>query len=576
MHIFPRQRTIPTDRLSAANPHETMHASRHATPSIAIVGAGPGGLASAILLASSGARVTLYEARTDLGGRTGRWSLTDNNDPSRAYHFDRGPTFFMMPYVLDEIFAAAGRRLADEIELTRLDPMYRLLLGRPGQTPEILDTTQRIHVMAQRLERIEPGAAAAFERFIADNRRKLAAMTPILRSPIRSIFDLVSPSNIPAALTLDPLRSVYAHLGRYFKSDALRLALSFQSKYLGMSPYECPSLFSILPFIEYEYGIWHPKGGCHALIQAMARVARQLGVCIRSDAPVSRILFEGRRAHAITIDSGPHAGTHPHDQVVLNADAPWAIKNLIPSNLRAAQDSDEAIDARKYSCSTFMMYLGVEGEIDLPHHTIYVSASYKENIDDISIRKTLSRDPSLYLCNPARTDPTLAPRGDASLYVLMPTPNTTSNIGWNGERTRLRAQAFEQIHRVIGLPDLERRLRAEKLITPQDWRDMNINHGATFSLAHTLTQMLHRRPQHRMQGVDGVWLVGGGTHPGSGLPVIFLSAQITSKLLCKEVGLRPASHADYSDFSGKDIQPVAPHESQRESISDAATRVSNR
>ncbi|MDX2114255.1 MAG: phytoene desaturase family protein [Planctomycetota bacterium] len=509
--------------------------SQRKSQSVGVIGAGPGGLATAALLAASGLRVRVYEACPEIGGRTSRITLRDGERGGGAYCFDRGPTFFMMPYVLEEIFSAAGDSLASRVELTRLDPMYRLVHGSASGAVRTLDTTQRLPEMARRLEAMEPGAGASFERFMADNRRKLALMEPILRSPIRGVMDLMNWRTMKAGTVINPHQSVYQHLGKYFRTDAVKLSLSFQSKYLGMSPYECPSLFSILPFIEYEYGIWHPTGGCSALMGALAGLVEDLGGEVVTGAPVSRIAFNGRRATGVEV-GGDRGGVFEHDHVVINADAAWAIKKLVPERLRPAELSDACIDAKRYSCSTFMLYLGLEGRTELPHHTIYISGSYKENIDDIAVRGVLSRDPSLYVCNPCVTDPGMAPAGGSALYVLVPTPNCKSGIDWEGEKPRLRRLALEQMERVLGLSGIEGRIRAERLVTPDDWRGSNINFGATFSMAHTLSQMLHKRPHHRLQGVDGVWLAGGGTHPGSGLPVIFLSAQITAKLLCAEAG----------------------------------------
>jgi phytoene desaturase len=187
-----------------------------------------------------------------------------------------------------------------------------------------------------------------------------------------------------------------------------------------------------------------------------------------------------------------------------------------------------------------MLYLGVDGEIELPHHTIYVSRSYERNLADISRNGTLSEDPSMYLCNPSRLDPTMAPRGASSLYVLVPTPNVQpglNQVDWNAEAPAMRERALDQIESVFGIGDIRRRIRAERQVTPLDWQGEAIQFGATFNLAHNLGQMLHRRPQHELQDVEGVWLVGGGTHPGSGLPVIFLSAQTTARMLCRRMGL---------------------------------------
>lgn len=525
-----------------------MHAAKGSNSSVAIIGAGPGGLAAAVLLASSGLRVTLYESQPTLGGRTARVSATGRDG---IYHFDRGPTFFMMPYVLEEVFAAAGKRLRDYVDLTRLDPMYRLLLGRPGKDPITLDTTQDIDLMSRRLAAINPRDGEAFKRFIDDNRAKLHAMESTLRSPQRSVFDLFTLDAMKFAPMLNPHLSVHALLSKYFEDPLVRLSVSFQSKYLGMSPFECPSLFTILPFIEYEYGIWHPRGGCNSLIHAMASLAQELGVEIKLATPVRRVECDGVHAKGVVTDQG----FTPHEHVIINADAAWALKNLVPADARraAAGDaySDDTFANKRYSCSTYMLYLGVKGKVDLPHHTIYVSETYEENLRDITERSRLSDDPSIYVCNPSRTDPTLAPDGNSALYVLVPTPNlqgakgksagggsgaaNNGCIDWSASAPILRERALDQIERRF-VPDIRSRIDAEVQLTPDDWRNANIQFGATFNLAHSLDQMLFRRPQNKLKGFDNLYLVGGGTHPGSGLPTIFLSAHIASRMLCREIG----------------------------------------
>ncbi|MFN0011339.1 MAG: phytoene desaturase family protein [Phycisphaerales bacterium] len=516
-------------------------ASDNPSTSIAVIGAGPGGLAAAMLLAGRGLSVTIYEAAPVVGGRTSRVSLGD-------FHFDRGPTFFLMPYVLEEVFAATGRRLRDYADLTRLDPMYRLVVGQREAAPITLDTTQGVAEMARRVGAIDARDGERFESFMHEHRRKLAAFTPVLRKGFSGLRDLLDTNLLKAGPWLNPHRSVHSLLGRTFRNPATRLALSFQSKYLGMSPYNCPSLFTILPFIEYEYGIWHPRGGCNALMQGMARACEEMGVVIRTDAPVEGIEFEGSRAVGVRV-----AGVvHRHEQVVINADAAWALKNLIPESLRQTAAggaalgihfgasppyTDARLDKLKYSCSTFMLYLGLRTKLDLPHHTICVSSRYDENLADIGEGR-LSDDPSFYICNPSRTDPTLAPAGCSSLYVLVPTPNCREGAGidWREAVPHLRAAALARIRGLTGL-DIEPHIACEQVTTPRDWQAGNIQFGATFNLAHGLDQMLHLRPRHEVPGMEGVWLVGGGTHPGSGLPVIFLSAQITARKLCAKLGV---------------------------------------
>ncbi len=488
-------------------------------------------------MAASGLRVTLYEAGPAVGGRCGAVQ-------AGGYRFDKGPTFFMMPYVLDEVFRAAGRRLEDYAELTRLDPMYRLIVGKAGGA-DVLDATQDLGEMARRIARLHPRDGASFLAFIEHNRAKLRHSEPILRHPMTGPLSLFGPGTwrdtLKVAPLLRPHQTVYQLLSKYFRHPAVRLAMGFQSKYLGMSPYECPSLFTILPFIEYEYGVWHPTGGCSALSRAMAELAGELGVEVRTDTPVREILFSGNsargpRATGLRTD----AGEERHDHLVINADATWALKHLIPPGVRAraGREYDAArIDAMRYSCSTYMLYLGVRGGVNLPHHTIYVSAAYEDNLADITERGVLSEDPSAYVCNPSVTDPTLAPPGCSSLYVLLPTPNCKAAIDWPARRAEMRERALNQLEGRFGLTEIRSRIEREEEITPDDWRGQNINFGATFNLAHNLGQMLHNRPQNRLRGFENLYLVGGGTHPGSGLPTIFLSAQISSRLICDQAGV---------------------------------------
>ena len=496
---------------------------------IAVIGAGPGGLATAVLLAGRGVDVTIYEAQPEIGGRTSRITLGD-------FAFDRGPTFFLMPYVLQEIFQAVRRDLNDSVDLRRLDPMYRLLIGQQGGPDITIDATQDTSRMSAQLGALHPDDGRAFESFVAHNRKKLNAAEPILRRPIRSFVDLIRADAARVLPVLKPTETVDSLSSRYFRHPASKVAVGFQSKYLGMSPYDCPSLFTILPFIEYEYGVWHPIGGCNALMQALAKVFLELGGTIRTNAEVRSVRTQRGRVTGLVLDSG----FEPCDHAVINADATWAIKKLFHESDRG-KVTDASLDKKKYSCSTFMMYLGVEGKVDLPHHTIRTAPDYRGNLEDIGRRDgfggSLTKDPSFYVCNPSVTDETLAPKGCSSLYILMPTPNTRAPIDWRAETPICRERLLERMRTLLGV-DLSGRIREEKILTPDDWAASNINFGATFNLAHSLDQMLHKRPQHKLPFVEGAWLVGGGTHPGSGLPVIFLSAQITAGLLLRELGLK--------------------------------------
>ena len=487
-----------------------------------IVGAGPGGLASAMLLAKAGLDVTVLERQQRVGGRT-------TTIEGGGFKFDLGPTFFLYPQVLSSIFAMCGRSLDEEVELVKLDPHYKLRFEDGAS----LSVTPEIERLEREIGRLSSDDVGGLRRYLEDNKQKLDAFMPILESPFNSARDLLKLPLMKLLPLIRPWSSVDGDLSRHFSDPRVRLAFTFQSKYLGMSPFQCPSLFTILSFIEYEYGVYHPVGGCGAVSEAMARVARDLGADIRLGEPVEEILFEDRKAVGVRTDRDRYRS----DALVVNADFAGAMTRLVPDRLRRRW-TDRKLAKKRYSCSTYMMYLGIEGELgDLDHHTIYLAGDYRENLKDIEVRHRLTENPSFYLQNACVTDPTLAAPGTSALYVLVPVTHQHPNVDWTAERERFRGTVLRQLSR-LGIGDLERRIRYEKVITPDDWAsDLHIYRGATFNLAHSLDQMLHLRPRNRFEDLEGVYLVGGGTHPGSGLPVIFESARISSRLLAGDLGV---------------------------------------
>lgn len=491
---------------------------------VVIVGAGPGGLAAAMLLAAAGVRVTVIERQDRVGGRTATIG-------GEGFRFDLGPTFFLYPEILRSIFQMCGRSLDREVDLIRLDPHYRLKFEDGAE----LCATPDVGRMEREIARISPEDAAGLRPWLEINRRKLQAFKPILQAPFEGPADLLRAPLLKLLPLLRPLRSVDGDLSRYFRDERIRLAFSFQSKYLGMSPFRCPSLFTILSFLEYEHGIFHPRGGCGAVSQAMARAARDLGATIRLGEPVEEVLFEGTKAVGVRTA----AGTYRSDALVVNADFAHFMTRFVPDRLRRRW-TDRNLARKRYSCSTFMMYLGLDGsEPDLDHHTIYLAGDYRSNLADIETHHRLGDNPSVYVHNPSVTDSSMAPPGMTSLYVLVPVTHQHPNVDWARHTRRFRTITLRQLER-IGVRDIERRIRYEKILTPRGWEeDMAIFRGATFNLAHSLDQLLHLRPRNRFEDLDGVYLVGGGTHPGSGLPVIYESARITSRLVADDLGIVP-------------------------------------
>jgi phytoene desaturase len=526
---------------------------------VVIVGAGPGGLASAMLLARAGLSVTVLERCGQVGGRTS-WLGGD------GFRFDLGPTFFLYPRILQEIFAACGRDLNREVPLVRLDPQYRLIFGSGGS----LLATPNIERMERAIADISPQDAPQFRRFLADNRHKLQCFRPSLESPWDSLKQLFRWSVLKLLPVLRPWRSLDSELGRYFRDPRVRLAFSFQSKYLGMSPFNCPSLFSILSFLEYEHGVFHPIGGCASVSEAMAQVARDLGAEVHLNEEVQQVHFQGRKAVGVSTQQGEYRA----DAVVINADFAQAMSRLVTDQLRRRW-TNRKLAGKRYSCSAFMLYLGIEGYCDLEHHTIYMARDYRRNLAEIEQQHILSEDPSFYVQNACITDPSLAPSGKSTLYVLVPVTHQHPNVDWGQERHRFRRLVLKQLSK-IGLEDVEERICWEHTITPADWeKQYAIYRGATFNLSHTLGQMLHRRPHNRFEDLESVYLVGGGTHPGSGLPVIYESARISSRLLLQDLGL-PHDHCvvpseeDTTQSSGFDSSfRVGRDFSDRETINQA-------
>jgi phytoene desaturase len=481
-----------------------------------------------MLLAARGARVSIYEKDGVVGGRSRRLETPE------GYRFDLGPTFFLYPRILEEIFAEAGATLSDHVRMKRLDPQYRLIFG--GGAGPVVDATPDPVRMAEAIAAIDPRDAAALPGFLADNRRRLEIFRPILERGFASAADLLAPPVLRALPHLRPHLSLDDELKRHFRDPRTRLLFSFQSKYLGMSPFRCPGLFSILSFLEYEHGVFHPEGGCNAVAEAMATVAQQTGARLHLGAPVEKILFEGRRANGVVVGGETIAA----DAVVMNADLAHALPRLVPEALRPRWNNRK-IEQARYSCSTVMLYLGVEGRFPhLAHHTILLAEQYRRGLEQIGLGE-IPDEPSLYIHNPVVNDPTMAPPGHSALYLLVPVGNLRDGaVDWQAERPRLRALALAQLV-ALGIPDIEQRIRHERMVTPLDWQeDFSVGYGATFNLAHDLGQILHRRPGNRFGDTEHLYLVGGGTHPGSGLPVIYEGARISANLLARDLGLAAA------------------------------------
>lgn len=489
---------------------------------VIVIGAGPGGLTAAMILASKGFEVSVFEKEERVGGRNASLVLDGK------YTFDVGPTFLMMRDILEGVFETAGRRAADYLDIRSLDPLYRLHFGE-GQSFFPTHDTEK---MREQMDRLFPGSWEGFRRFLAREKEKYERVSPCLQIPYGSFGDMMSLRLVRAARFFDAHRALFDYLGDYFKYDNLRISFTFQAKYLGMSPWICPATFSMISYIENSGGIHHPIGGLNKISEAMAKVVTQGGGKIHLGKPVRRVTVRKGRAVGVELQDGSHVAS---DYVVVNADFGHAVTSGIFPRSSLRKWTPEALETKGFSCSTFMLYLGVNRRYDdMCHHNICFAPDYKRNVQEIAEKFVLSEDPSIYVQNASVTDPTLAPEGHSAIYLLVPIANNRSQIDWEAIKGGYRDKVLELAETRCGLTDLRKHIVCEKMITPKDWQTSGVHLGATFNLAHNVRQMLWFRPHNEFEEIDKCYLVGGGTHPGSGLPTIYESGRISAGLILKD------------------------------------------
>ena len=484
---------------------------------IGIIGAGPGGLSCAMLLAHKGFDVTVLEKASEVGGRSAPINL-------ESFKFDTGPTFLMMKYVLDELFDLCDRKSADYLQFKLLDPMYQLSF--PDFHIQVSNNKER---MRNELNRVFPGNEEGLNKFYSREKKKYERIIKNLYKDYSSLASFLSLKLIAALPSFFLGGSIFDNLGNYFKEEKLRICFTFQSKYLGMSPWECPAAFTIIPFVEHEYGIYHVIGGLNQISKAMAQIVKEENGAVITDQKVKKIETSGNKVTGVQLQDGKKLA---FDKVIVNADFGYSMSRLFELG-KIKKYSSTKLQKKKFSCSAFMLYLGVDKKYVAPHHNIVFAEDYRKNISDIQEGR-LSEDSSFYVQNASVTDDTLAPNGKSTIYLLVPVPNNRSNIDWNEKAESFKETLLTNVEERTPLKDLRDHIEIEKMITPKQWeQDYNVYIGSTFNLAHNLSQMLYFRPHNRFEELKNLYLVGGGTHPGSGLPTIYISGIVTAGLISK-------------------------------------------
>jgi phytoene desaturase len=485
---------------------------------IIVVGSGFGGLAAAIRLAARGHTVDLFEKRDKLGGRAYVYEI-------EGFKFDGGPTVITAPFMFDDLWAAAGRKREEYFQLVPLDPYYRIFdhTGRPfdynGDESFILEQ------IAQR----NPEDWEGYRNFIQSTKAIFQkGFVELADKPFLSLVDMLKVA--PDLIKMQSYRSVYSYVARYIQDDFLRQCFSFHPLLIGGNPFDAPSIYTMIHYLERHWGVHYAIGGTGAIIEAMGRLLVELGVKIHLNCEVAEILVEKRRVHGIRLEDG---SLHRADAVVSNADVAFTYRKLIPAIYRRKY-TDRKIERMKYSMSLFVIYFGTKRQYrqnGLAHHNIILGERYQGLLKDIFDRKRLAQDFSLYLHMPTLTDPSVAPEGCEAFYVLSPVPHLGANVDWS-KAARPYRDAIMRFLEENYLPDLQENLLAEHWIDPLHFQNaLNSHLGSAFSFQPLLTQSAWFRPHNRSEEFDNLYFVGAGTHPGAGLPGVLSSAIIAENLI---------------------------------------------
>jgi phytoene desaturase len=491
-------------------------------PSVLVIGAGIGGLATAARLARHGYQVTVMEKGERAGGRCDRL-IKD------GHHFDTGPTLFLMPQIFERTFADLGERMENHLNLRRVDPSYHIHFGDGSK----LALTSDLNAMQAQLEAMEPGSFGGFLRYLKEGRFHYELAFPNLAErDFRSLPDFLNLKTLLVALRAKLLTKHYDHVGNYFGDHRLKAAFTFQDMYLSLSPYEASATYSLLPYTEFADGVWFPIGGMYRLVEALAGIAERGGVRFLYNTPVEQINVHGQDTTGVTLGDGRQIEA---DIVVANADLPYVYRSLLPGDGRG-----ERLQRKRYTCSTLMFFWGVDKQYpQFEAHNLFFVDNYRQCLDQILRELTLPEEPIFYLHTPVRLDPTMAPAGQDTLVVVVPVGHTndTAVQDWAAIQRRARQHVLQRLAQ-IGANDLEEHIKFEVCYTPRDWQSRyNLAKGATFGLGHNLRQMAYLRPGHRHDRYRNLYFVGASTHPGSGLPAVLLSARFAAERVLQDIGV---------------------------------------
>ena len=487
---------------------------------VVIIGSGFGGLAAAIRLQAKGMQVTILEKNAEVGGHA--YQLVKD-----GYTFDMGPSIITAPDLIQRVFACAGARMEDYLDLVKLNPFYRIYF-HDGSS---LDYTDDGEQMKRQMARFSKKDAGNYDRFMTHTCQLYDA---VITDGLGLIpFDLPTMLGfLPRALRLQALIPAYDFVKKYFEDPRHRFTFSFHPLFIGGNPFRAPAVYLMIPYLEKTGGVWFCKGGMYNLVRALKDVFEGLGGVIETDTEVEQIVIENRKASGV-LATGQF---YEADGVVSNADLAHTYGDLIKSEHRRKW-SNKKLRKTQYSMSAFLLYFGVRKKYpQLAHHTLILSERYKGLVSDIFDNKVLPDDFSMYLHIPSHTDPLMAPKGCESMYVLIPVPNLESGINWEKTKQKYTNKVLAFLENDFGLTDLRRSIQVLETFTPSDFKRQRNNHlGSAWGVEPKLMQTAYFRPHNRSEDVQNLYFVGASTHPGAGVPGVLLTAETTVKLVLEDL-----------------------------------------
>ncbi len=487
-----------------------------------IIGAGMGGLATALRLAHNGYQVSVFEKQNLPGGRSN--VLLEN-----GFRVDMGPTILVMKAAFEELYQSIGQDLNQRINLVQLDPNYRVYY----HDGSFIDLFSNMAQLAQEIERIQSGGSERLFRFLGESAKKYELGMDFVNRNYDRITDLANPKAGLRLLQTHAHQNLYQQVSDFFqKDDKLSKAFSFHSMFLGLSPMDALAMYSLITYADLSLGMWFPMGGIYSLVEDMVRLANEMGVKIHTNSPVQEISIANNRVNGVRLQSGDFIAA---DLVISNADLPYTYRKLIAPMYRKTY-TDQKLEKMQYACSGYLLYLGVNKTYpNVRHQALYFAEDYRANLDAIFKTKTLPEEPSFHLNIPTVTDPSLAPQDHSLLYVLAPMPNLDAMIDWDQAAPLIRHKLITQLEQIID-PNLRDHIVWEQEYRPTDWlNDINATLGTAFgSLSHVFFQSSYFRPHNKDRYLDGLYFVGQGTYPGIGMPMVMISSRLVTERVLNE------------------------------------------